>query len=70
MQRWEYKFIVRKYAVSGGPTYVWGHDEKDKRNAGELANDLGKDGWELVGMTTVPLGHGGHVHDGFRRSLA
>lgn len=44
VQRWEHKFIIRRFAVSGGPSFVWGHDEKDKRDAGELTTGLGEEG--------------------------
>lgn len=68
MQQWEYKIFVRVFVVSGGSTYRWGHDDKDKRGGEELANDMGKEGWELVGLTTVPLGSStGHVHYAFKR---
>ncbi len=67
MQQWEYKVYIRQYVTSGGSTYTWGHDPKDKRGGEALANDLGQEGWELAGLTTVPMGNTGHVHYVFKR---
>jgi hypothetical protein len=67
MQQWEYRVFVRQYVTSGGNTYTWAHDRKDKRGGQDLANDMGKEGWELAGLTTVPMGTTGDVHYIFKR---
>jgi Domain of unknown function (DUF4177) len=69
MQRWEYQIVVR---VLVDTKYQW-TDEKDKRSSGDVLNELGKEGWELVAAPAA-LAHLGsktvsHVHYIFKRPL-
>jgi hypothetical protein len=66
MQRWEYRVIVR---IAVDNRYTWS-DAKDKRSSEQVLNDMGKEGWELVTVSTVvarPATGESHLHYIFRR---
>jgi Domain of unknown function (DUF4177) len=70
MQKWEYQVVVR---VLVDAKYQWAEDEKDKRSSGEILNELGNDGWELVAAPSALAYLGSktisHVHYIFKRPL-
>jgi len=52
MPKFEYKIVVR--SCHDGK-FEWFLDKNDKRNAEELLNALGNEGWEFVSATPLAL---------------
>jgi hypothetical protein len=66
MQQWEYKIFIKGYKYIGAS---WEHDKHDGRSMEELANDLGKEGWEFACLAAPnsPAGTASQLYCVFKR---
>lgn len=65
MQKWEYR--THKFETAG-----LGGEIKDLGGMGEMLNEAGQEGWELVTVidTTEHMGHRRQLHFTFKRPLS
>ena len=70
MQQWEYKFVECFYHLDDWfPAYENGNEIKNWKSGNNVAaysNQLGQQGWELVGVATSAAGSHGDYREWFR----